>query len=170
MLSLGQSLLHAPSLNLLQGCSGSSWLRCLDSGTASCISRQASRQPKSAEHHLPVAVVVVCSLGWHHSWPQSLCSLRELAGACLEHLRTVSNAAHSQLARTRRWRSEGQEGPSAISALQWLPSFPYPVPTFPNFGNQKENCHGLTPDDNQAPHSCSPTTLIGRGETIEKNL
>lgn len=47
------------------------------------------------------------------------------------HLRTGSSVAHSQLARTRGGRGAGQEGPSAISASQLLPSFPYPVPTLP---------------------------------------
>lgn len=46
-----------------------------------------------------------------------------------ERLQTGSSVAHSQLVRTHRGRGAGQEGPSAISASQLLPSFPYPVPS-----------------------------------------
>lgn len=56
-------------------------------------------------------------------------------------LRTVSNVAHSQLAGTCRGRSEGQEGPSAISASQLLPSFLYPVPPFPYWNSERSITH-----------------------------
>lgn len=139
MLSLGQSLSHAPSLKLLQGCSECSRLRCLDSGAARCTPRQALRQPNQW--------TITCQSQWWMPAPLAVTILGP--GACVPsvswqglawssaHLWTVSNVAHSQLAKTGRRRSEGQEGPSAISASQLLPRFPYSAPPFPNFRNRK---------------------------------
>lgn len=77
----------------------------------------------------PLAVTVLDPGAWFPSM-----SWQRLSWSSA-HLHTGSSVAHSQLARTRRGRGAGQEHPSAISASQLLPSFPYPVLPFPDFGN-----------------------------------
>lgn len=79
----------------------------------------------------PLAVTVLDPGAWFPSM-----SWQRLSWSSV-HLHTGSSVAHSQLVRTRRGRGAGQERPSAISALQLLPSFPYPVLPFPDFGNWK---------------------------------
>lgn len=49
------------------------------------LHRQAPKQPKSVEHHLPVTAMDASSLGCHHSSPCSLHPLHEL-GTFLPHL------------------------------------------------------------------------------------
>lgn len=92
----------------------------------------------------PLAVTVLDPGAWFPSM-----SWQRLSWSSV-HLHTGSSVAHSQLVRTRRGRGAGQERPSAISALQLLPSFPYLSSPSLILEIEKE----------RNTHWCVPTTVL----------